>query len=631
MSAASDAALVAALFGVDPAGLGGVWLRSLMHPARDEWLRMIRELLPAGTPLRRIPCNISDDRLLGGLDLAATLAAGRPIAEQGVLAAADGGVLVVAMAERLSAHTAGCLNQALDGGRVAVAREGLSVTHPARVGVVALDEGMSEDERIPGSLLDRLAFAIDLNELSPRAALVPWHDAHDILAARRLLPRVQMSDGLLEALCGTALALGAGSLRLSVLAARAAKASAALDGRADVIEEDAVLAGRLVLAPRATLAPPGAAADSPPPAPSSAPDSTADITPDVTPNAGPEPRSGRAPEPPQVPAQPERDAAAPFASEEKGAPADPTAQTRAQGELESRVIAAGQAAIPTRLLAQLRAASADRVPAGGGVGRSGALRSSGTRGRPNGVRGPGARGRLHVIETLRAAAPWQRLRGRGLGGDTRLRIQPADFRVLRYTQRASTLTIFAVDASGSSALNRLAEAKGAVELLLADCYIRRDRVAVIAFRVRSAELLLPPTRSLVRAKRSLAGLPGGGGTPLAAAIHSATLLAVQAQRRGETPTLVLLTDGRANITRDGSAGREAAYADALGAARALGHARITALFIDTSPKPNPLAQDLAAAMRAGYLALPYASAQSLSGIVKAATDRRTPGSAARRF
>jgi magnesium chelatase subunit D len=94
---------------------------------------------------------------------------------------------------------------------------------------------------------------------------------------------------------------------------------------------------------------------------------------------------------------------------------------------------------------------------------------------------------------------------------------PDDFRVTRYKQRSETTTIFVVDASGSAALHRLAEAKGAVELLLADCYVRRDRVAMIAFRGPGAELLLPPTRSLVRAKRSLAGLPGGGGTPLASA------------------------------------------------------------------------------------------------------------------
>jgi magnesium chelatase subunit D len=180
------------------------------------------------------------------------------------------------------------------------------------------------------------------------------------------------------------------------------------------------------------------------------------------------------------------------------------------------------------------------------------------------------------------------------------------------------LTIFAVDASGSAALNRLAEAKGAVELLLADCYIRRDQVAVIAFRGRTAELLLPPTRSLVRAKRSLGSLPGGGGTPLAAAIDASVALAVQAQRRGETPTLVMLTDGRANVARNGAAGREAAHGDALRASLRVRLMGIKALFIDTSPRANALANELAAAMHAQYVPLPFANSHALSDIVSAA-------------
>ena len=136
----------------------------------------------------------------------------------------------------------------------------------------------------------------------------------------------------------------------------------------------------------------------------------------------------------------------------------------------------------------------------------------------------------------------------------RILIRKDDFRIARFKQRSETTTIFVVDASGSAALHRLAEAKGAVELLLADCYVRRDQVALIAFRGISAELLLPPTRSLARAKRSLAGLPGGGGTPLAAGLDAAFALADLILRKGQTPTVILLTDGRANVARDGGAG-----------------------------------------------------------------------------
>ena len=118
-------------------------------------------------------------------------------------------------------------------------------------------------------------------------------------------------------------------------------------------------------------------------------------------------------------------------------------------------------------------------------------------------------------------------------------------------------------------------------------------------------------------------MPGGGGTPLATAIDAATLLATQAQRRSETPTLVLLTDGRANVSRDGSGGREAAHAQALGAARVLGATGIAVLFIDTSPRPNPLARELAEAMRARYVPLPFANARILSGVVQAAASQRS--------
>ena len=174
-----------------------------------------------------------------------------------------------------------------------------------------------------------------------------------------------------------------------------------------------------------------------------------------------------------------------------------------------------------------------------------------------------------------------------------------------------------VDASGSAALHRLAEAKGAVELLLADCYIRRDQVALIAFRGSVAELLLPPTRSLARAKRSLAGLPGGGGTPLAAGLDAAFALSDSIRRKGQTPTVIVLTDGRANIARDGGQGRPRAEEDAMSAARQLRAAGITAVLVDTSPRPGASGETFAREMGARYLPLPHADATTLSKAVLA--------------
>ena len=624
MEAEVQAALAASMFAVDAHAFGGVCIRSPAIPIRDQWLELLRELLPAASTLRKIPCNIADSRLLGGLDLVATLRANRPVAERGVLASINDGVLVIAMAERLTAHTAALLCSALEQGEIHVARDGLVRKEATRIGIIALDEGISEDEFTPRCVLDRCAFLLDFTQASARARLVPLHDCAQIAAARATLPNVTIETTYIQALCATAMALGAGSLRVSVLAVRAARVLAALDGRSSVTQEDAEYAGRLVLAPRASVVPEMANEDAQP-----------DPPPEAEPPAAEQAQSDQ-PAPP--PASPEQQANSEPAEAEQPAAVDSppppgdTAAAQASAELQQvqdQVMAATQSAIPSGLLSQIRAKAGTRRSTGSATaGRFGALRKGGARGRPTGVAPAGAdRSRLNIIETLRAAAPWQRVRGRNLGNAavgnaTRLQIRPEDLRVTRYKQRSRTLTIFAVDASGSSALHRLAETKGAAELLLADCYVRRDQVAVIAFRGRTADILLPPTRSLVRAKRSLSALPGGGGTPLAAAIDAAAQMASQAQRRGESPTVVMLTDGRGNVARDGRTGREAGQADATRAAKVFGGAKISALFVDTSPRPHDLARALALAMSATYIPLPFADAASLSRLVGAANSRR---------
>ncbi len=249
----TDAVLAAALFAVDPAGTGGVSLAARAGPVRDAWLTLLRGLLPAAAPVRRVPLHVTDDRLLGGLDLAATLRAGRPVAQRGLLAEADGGVVVLAMAERLPNATAARLASALDAGEVVLERDGLAQRAPARLGVVALDEGMPGEERPPAALLDRLAFRVDLDGV--RAADFSEARAAEVAAARALLPAVRVRGAIIEAFCAAALALGVPSLRAPLLAVRVARAAAALAGRRMVSAEDAALAARLVLAPRATTLP----------------------------------------------------------------------------------------------------------------------------------------------------------------------------------------------------------------------------------------------------------------------------------------------------------------------------------------------------------------------------------------
>ena len=167
---------------------------------------------------------------------------------------------------------------------------------------------------------------------------------------------------------------------------------------------------------------------------------------------------------------------------------------------------------------------------------------------------------------------------------------------------------------------RMGEAKGAIELLLAEAYARRDHVALIAFRGAGAEMLLEPTRSLVQTKRKLADLPGGGATPLAAGLLAALAMAQQARRKGLTPTIITLTDGRANMALDGTANRAEASADARTAARALCAARVEAIVIDTGRKSEPALMQIADIIGGSYLPLPRADARSLSTAVTRALE-----------
>jgi len=585
----TNAVHAAALFAVDMSGIAGINLRARSGPVRDAWLELLREFLPASCPICRVSHHLSDERLLGGLDLAATLRSGRPVAERGLLVQTNGGTLILTGAERASAVLAAHIGAALDAHEVNMQRDGVCELSSARIGLVMLDEGI-EDENPPQALLDRVGFHLDLDQVHWRETVVVGFNRESVIEARRRLDQVDIHDDVLCALCEAAVTLGIDSIRAPLLAIRAARAAAALAGQRTVRREDVALAATLVLAPRGTVIP----------------------------------QSGASPE--TKPHTSETDDSCSFHADEPEAEVQSIDDDRPLSEV---IVEAARAAMPPTLLAQLQHSDALMMRTNA-AGRVGALISSARRGRPAGVRRgePRAHARLNVVETLRAAAPWQPLRQHEIAQSQapalklrRIEVRRDDFRVTRLEHRGETTSIFAVDASGSSALYRLAEAKGAVEQLLSDCYIRRDRVALIAFRGQKAELVLSPTRSLARAKRSLAGLPGGGGTPLATAIDAAATLAVAVRRRGQSPVIVLLTDGRANVARDGTPGREKAALDALVAARVVRSTNIAALVVDISPQPHVSAQRLAAEMGARYLPLPQADAKNLSLAVQAV--RRT--------
>lgn len=603
-----QAVLAARLFGLDPAGLGGVVVRAGPGPVRDLWLEELLDSLAPGAPVRRIPLGTSDERLLGGLDLTATLAGGRPVLDRGILAALDGGVALLPLAERLPVGTAARVAGVMDTGMVQLERDGFTARQPTRFGLVLFDEGQESDEAVPEALRQRAAFWIDLDGIALADCLadVPDPDGHG------RLPTGDVAGELVEALVHGAVALGVDALTAPLLALRAARAHAALRGSNQVAPVDVAIAAGLVLAPRATRIPelpePEPEAEPPPPEP-----------PPETDNASDDP-------PPDTP-PPEQDQTLP----------------------EELVLEAVAAALPPALLEALRKGARVRARQEPQSSGGGARQAASLRGRPIGSR-PGhlrSGARIALLETLRAAAPWQALRQRtapltatpatdaASAVRARIQVRPSDIQLRRYARRAESTVIFAVDASGSQAFHRLAEVKGAVELVLADAYAARTQVALIAFRGTAAEMLVPPTRALVRARTLLGALPGGGPTPLAAGLEAARLLAHAEKAKGRSVLVMVLTDGKANIALDGAPGRAQAGTDALAAAARLRLAGVTSVLVDSGRFASAEARELALAMGARHVPLPDPRAGTVQmlvtdGLAQAKAQARGPTGGGRR-
>ncbi|MFK8082890.1 MAG: magnesium chelatase subunit D [Granulosicoccus sp.] len=553
----------------DPA-LKGLLVRSSHGPVQQAFLKCLHRHFTVTT----VPVSVSTERLNGGLDISQTLAAGKPVYQKGLLDT-DEGALIVHGAERLETLTSSALSAYLDR------------PDPADTVLVLMDESGEDETGLADSpMADRLAMMIELPAL-PLASLnslleiEPGKTINNTLSIKD----IELSDSILEELIRLAQRLGVDSIRALLFTIRVARTHAACKQRLTVDVEDAAIAAQLVLAPRAT-----------------------------TMDAEEEPADQEQEEPTDQtddPAPPQQEE---NSSQDDQQPSDEQKDNR--DDIGEQLLEAVSASLPQHLIANLVRGQKNNRKAG----RDASATGKGSNGRPTGVRRPrGSLGnqRLNIIETLKAAAPKQRLRRQADFPSGRLQVRVEDFRVTRYKQPTRTTTVFVVDASGSAALNRLAEAKGAVELLLAECYVRRDRVALISFRGVEARLELPPTRSLVRAKRELAGLPGGGGTPLAAGLDLAAQVAQQLKQAGETPVIVIMTDAKANIARSGEASRTLAMDDAHQAARQLASLQIRCLFIDTAPRARPQARELAASLQATYLPLPSASSGKLPELIRA--------------
>ena len=572
------------LLAVEPR-LRGVAFAGPAGSGKSALLHGLAALLP-GLPFEMLPLGSDEEALLGGLDLEATLARGARVVRHGLLARADGGLLAAEDCNLLPEGTVNLLLGALDAGEVRIEREGLSLRSPCRLRLVATFDPAEGPPR--AHLLDRIGLIVPLPRLAPAGArseivrrhLSPaadlWEEdlavLRDVVAvARTSLGDIRLSEPQARELAAAAVALGVQGHRADLFAQLTARASAALALRDAVQREDLELAVRLVLVPRATQQPTAPPTD--PPATEPPPQSSQD-TPDT---------------PPDPPTEP---------------PAD------GDVELTEEVLAALAIDLPD-VLATLPFRSARG-------GRSGSRGSTdGTRGRHvTSVPGTPREGRLDVIATLRAAARWQRLRPRGA---RRVAIRAEDLRIKRFRDKAGALFLFAVDASGSMALNRMRQAKGAVHALLERAYVNRDRVALMSFRGQGAELLLPPTGSVELLRRAVDQIPTGGGTPLAATLVAALEVAQQARRRGlHNVVLVLLTDARANV---GLKADRAGVEDELRQLALLTAASgLRALVIDTqrSYLSQGSAQKLAAWLGGQYLYLPGASGATIAAAAQSA-------------
>ncbi|MGC5346685.1 putative cobaltochelatase [Streptomyces sp. DT171] len=526
----------------------------------------------AGTGVSRdartveLPVGASEDRLVGALDIERALAEGVKAFEPGLLADAHRGILYVDEVNLLHDHLVDLLLDAAAMGASYVEREGVSVRHAARfllVGTMNPEEG-----ELRPQLLDRFGLTVEVAasretdervevvrrrlayDDAPEAFAARWADEERalrdrIVAARALLPRVRLGDGALRQIAATCAAFEVDGMRADIVMARTATALAAWAGRGDVLAEDVRQAALLALPHRRRRNPfdaPGLDEDKL--------DDTLernsgeDDDPDPDGDGGPDgggrpPRGDAGGEGPDTPP-----GAEPEAQEGEGdTPARPEPE---QGEAgQGRPSGGGGEQRAVRSAEPFRTKTLS-VP---GLGEGAAGRRSRARtehGRTTGARRPrGALTKLHLAATVVAAAPHQRARGRSGRG---LVVRRDDLRQATREGREGNLVLFVVDASGSmAARQRMSAVKGAVLSLLLDAYQRRDKVGLVTFRGRDAEVVLPPTSSVDTAAARLETLPTGGRTPLAAGLLKAhDVLRVERLRDpSRRPLLVVVTDGRA--------------------------------------------------------------------------------------
>lgn len=538
---------------VDPT-LRGVIVSGPVGTGKSALMRsfgaFVREHVDPASPFVQVPLGVTDDRLIGGIDLDASLAAGAVRSHAGLLADAHLGYLFADDLPLLDELSIVSIVRALETETSSTEREGVSRSSRSRF--VLLATTVPAEREVALGVADRVAFLIGSEPLDHDATQLLMRRVHmhnenaeglakdvdaasrraaeQVSTARLMHSMITLDRDAMTWIAEASRRMAIAGNRADIFAAKAARAHAALRGAREVGEEDLEFALATVLAPRAQNVPhseeggasdggEGGRSDDEPAggAPHDATRSADDIPREDTPES----------------TQPEQSDAGDEGSAAGG--------DGGKAPASERTLDAVDFTMPLPHLADFFATQ--RSPMSG----QGGAMAQWQRGRHTRSLASQARGRRIAIgATLRAAAPHQQARGRESGD--RIVVRGADLRVKKFSQRSGTLFIFCVDASGSMAANRMREAKGAVAQLLQNAYVDRDTVALIAFRGSEAEVLLPPTSSVERAKRSLDVLPTGGGTPLASALMRAyTLVELARRRQVDQSIVVLLTDGRANV------------------------------------------------------------------------------------